>query len=170
MSLIGNSSGLNAKQRFITFVCTGNTCRSPMAEYLMRAALVKENDPVLNDLLCQSAGLAASNGDAATRNAEIVLAELDIDLSPHRSRTLTQKIIDESFAIFCMTPTHKEAIENYFRVGTPHLFLLRELIPNNTSKDLPDPFGGNVEQYRHCRDAIAEAIPSIVQYLKHVIA
>ncbi len=170
MSLVSNMNEKEGRQRVITFVCTGNICRSPMAEYLFRSALELESDPKLRSLRSASAGIAAPNGSPASTNAILAMQPLGIDLAPHRSRLLTQQIVDNSFAIFCMTPSHVAVIEDNFQVSTPHLFLLRELIPNSNDRSLPDPFGGTLAEYERCRNAIEEAIPSIIQYLKHVIA
>lgn len=152
------------KKEYITFVCTGNTCRSPMAEKLFLHAIGAEESPI-NQLKAISTGISAYEGDPASPNAVKVMRDCGLSLNGHRSRLLTQKIIDESLAIFCMTEIHKRTILQDFNINEHPIYLMREFMPIG-SKDIPDPFGQNVEVYKNCRDNIVETIPSIINFLK----
>ena len=149
----------------ITFVCTANVCRSPMAQRLLAHALNAEADP-LHSLQTASAGISAYGGDVASLNSIKVLESVGIDLRDHVSQRLTQDLIDQSFAIFVMTATHKLLIESSFSVTTPHLYLMREFMPGNVEREISDPYGLDRAEYEFARDAMVEAIPSILEFLR----
>ena len=151
-------------QKVITVVCTGNICRSPMAERLLRHALEKESEP-LRSLKVISAGVSAFPGDAASRNAVKAMQKVGLDLSDHRSRPLSDEVLDISDLILTMTSGHMEII----RMQNPNLavpvYRFREWIGKG-SREVPDPFGGSLDSYLDTRDSLVEAVPSIVKYLK----
>lgn len=149
----------------ITFVCTANVCRSPMAEGLLMHALRAEAEP-LRSLKPVSAGIAAYGGDAASPNTLRVLESVGIDLRNHVSQRLSQELIDQSFAIFCMTSTHRMLVETQFNPTTPHIYLMREFLPPGADKEISDPYGFNREAYEACRDAMVEALPSLLTFLR----
>lgn len=125
----------------VTFVCTGNTCRSPMAEGIFRKLLEERN---IKDISCRSCGLAAFPGDSATPQAVEVLKERGIDLSAHRSTVLNTYILDETDITVCMTVGHKNAIISV----VPDC---RIIVP---AGGIPDPYGGDTDIYRECADRI----------------
>jgi protein-tyrosine phosphatase len=152
-------------RNFITFLCTANVCRSPMAQRLLEHALRAEPEP-LRSLQVASAGISAYGGDPVSPNSQRVLQSVGLDLSDHVSRRLTQELLDESFAIFCMTSTHRLLVETQFQVTTPHLYLMREFLAEGVEKEIHDPYGLDLESYLACRDAMVEAIPSILVFLR----
>ena len=125
----------------ITFVCTGNTCRSAMAEGLFKKIL---NERGITDIFCRSCGLAAFTGDSATPQAVEVCAERGIDLSTHRATVFSQYILDETDVMICMTEGHKSAV---MKINPT----FRILVPDG---GIPDPYGGSVEVYRECADSL----------------
>lgn len=152
------------KRNTITFVCTGNTCRSPMAERLLKHALAAESSP-LKELRVESAGIAAMDGSPASEHSVIALEKVGLDLRNHRSRMLTQGLIDRSFAVLGMTSSHVQAVQIHFEPSAPHIGRMREFLEEARGRDIPDPVGLDLDAYEQCRDSMVEAIPQIVAFL-----
>lgn len=150
----------------LTFVCTGNTCRSPMAAALTQHALAAEPPP-LNQLKVRSAGLAAFGGDPASENTIRALKTVDIPLAQHTSQPFDDSFLTDSLAILCMTASHRAALVTHFgEDATQHVYLMRQFLPEQAGHDIPDPFGMPLEQYEATRDSMVEAIPTLIQFLK----
>lgn len=153
------------KRNTITLVCTGNTCRSPMAERLLRHALDAQEEP-FKSLRVASAGIAAVDGAVASAHSVKALEKVGITLKDHQSRMLTQGLIDRSFAIFGMTTSHVQGIQMYFEPNAPYIGVLRTFLPESQGHEIPDPIGGSLRDYEICRDTMVEAIPSIISFLR----
>ena len=110
---IPNKTDPMAERRLITFVCTGNICRSPMAERLLKHALAAENGR-LSAFTPVSCGVAAYGGEAASVNSEKALRAVGIGLDDHRSRPVTQQLLDETLVLFGMTASHLRALRSQF--------------------------------------------------------
>jgi len=121
----------------ILFVCTGNTCRSPMAEALFND-LVRKND--LSDLKATSAGIAALPGQSASMHAIRVMEEKGIDLKGHKSRQVDQKLLRKSDLILTMTESHKTALQAAEPSIWQKVYTLKEYA-GFKDMDIPDPFG-----------------------------
>jgi len=158
-----------AERRLITFVCTGNICRSPMAERLLRHALGAENGPAAR-LQPVSCGVAAYGGEAASVNSEKALRAVGIPLDDHRSRPVSQELLDGTLVLFGMTASHLRAIRAQFERLPPHMLLMREFAPAGAPSEIPDPYGCGLTQYEECRDAMIEAIPGILRFLRELPA
>jgi len=156
-------------KRLIVVVCTGNICRSPMAERLLAHALAAEPSP-LKDLEIQSAGVAARSGDPASANSVTALKKVGLDLSNHHSQPLTPELIDRAAAIFVMTETHRAVIQAGFDPAPRHIYLFREFMPREADKEIADPYGGPLPLYEACRDEIVESVPSVVEFLRKEIS
>ena len=137
----------------LLFVCTGNTCRSPMAEALARHLLDKMGR---DDIIVESAGIFAS-GEAVTAAAVEVMAEMGVDLQGRRSRQLTDEICRQADCIAVMTPSHAAILESQYKVSPEKIRLLGE--------GIPDPFGGNHALYRQTREALQQAISALLETL-----
>ena len=143
-----------AVRRSILFVCTGNTCRSPLAEGICRAMLAARLGVPVAELesrgyTVRSAGVAAYAGDAASPGAVEAAAGFGADLAGHRSRPVDPDLLADATHVVAMTAGHAAMLDYRFPGDGPPASLLCD------DGDLPDPFGGPPEIYRLCADAIA---------------
>lgn len=139
----------------ILFVCTGNTCRSPMAQVLFEKLL---KDSSIGDVKVMSAGFAAESGAPASRGAMEAVAEVGADLSFHRSRPVTEELVEESDAVYTMTSSHASLLKAAFPDAAGKIHVL--------GGGISDPFGGDAEVYRRCRDSILAALKTIIEQVK----
>ncbi len=146
----------------LLFVCTGNVCRSPMAEGIFRRA-VRGRD----DYRAISAGLGALEGQPPSAHAIQALAELGIDISGLRSRLLSPEVVQQADYIFGMTHSHIDTVMMLYPMSAEKTFLLREFDEtlDYFEKDISDPIGGSYEVYLNCRDQIEQGIASILRFL-----
>lgn len=142
----------------ILIVCTGNTCRSPMAEGIFKDLADKNN----LEIKVSSAGTQAFDGDNASDNAIIALKKINIDISKHKSKLIHKGLLDEADLILTMSSSHKKAIINKFPEAREKTYLLNEYAFGRV-KDIEDPFGGSLQYYEKARDEIYKAIEKIVR-------
>lgn len=152
----------------ILIVCTGNICRSPMGEGLLKHALSGQPEP-LKSLKVLSAGVASRTGEPISENSVTALKKAGIDISGQRSQALTQELLDGALAIFGMTESHRAIIQLRARPIPPQLHLFREFLPPPAEKEIGDPYGGPLKLYETCRDEMVEAIPSLIAFLKTLV-
>ena len=135
----------------IIFICTGNTCRSPMAAGLFRAHGGEEQ----TGLVAASAGLFTQDGLPASENAVAAAKELGADISAHRSRMLTHEMAQSARYLVCMTGAHYDRVCELFPDCADKVFTL-------TQRDVSDPFGGDLDTYRRAASEIDEGVRSII--------
>ena len=153
-----------AEMKTVLFVCTGNVCRSPMAEGLF-ADLVKSRD----DFQVLSAGIGAMAGQAPSVFSVDVMDELGIDISEQRSQPLTADLVRRADYIFVMTYGHLDSILLLFPFAAEKTFLLREFESHLPviEREVADPIGQSRETYRHTRDQIKLALPRLLDLILH---
>lgn len=138
----------------ILFVCTGNTCRSPMAAALMNK-IASENDM---DVTAESAGLFAQSGDPASENAVLAMEEFDIDISAHKARPITDGLVINSDLILTMTEGHKALIAG---MAPEKTFTICEYA--GSGGEISDPYGGDLDDYRECAQEIYDCLTDIAE-------
>ncbi len=150
------------KKKTILFVCTGNTCRSPMAVGLVKklAGAGKYN------LL--SAGTGAGQGMPPSRHAREVMEEEGVDISGHRSRMLDADLLEQADDVLVMAESHRRQIADWFKSSAPKTRLLREF--DSVCDDLdypnvPDPMGQGKEAYIKCKNMIKRSLRRALQEL-----
>ena len=138
----------------ILFVCTGNTCRSAIAEAIARKLIIERG---LSDVELVSAGTSAWDGAPASDGALLVGMERNIDLSTHRAQTLTRDLVRDSDLILAMGPHHLERIEALG--GSGKSYLLTDFASHGASaRPVNDPIGGELEVYRATVDELEQEV------------
>lgn len=150
----------------ILFICTGNSCRSVMAEGLMRKRLYEIGK---NDIAVASAGTMAMKGLPPTDETVKVMREADVDVSESRTKNVTSDMIKNADLILAMEPMHKDSVLKHVPQASSKTFLLKAY--GNESKLLPkgysvqDPIGKPLEFYRATRDDINAEIERIAEII-----
>jgi protein-tyrosine-phosphatase len=151
---------MTAGKRQILFVCTGNLCRSPMAEYIFRHRMGDDGR-----WEAQSAGVFAITGSRASSQAVDVLHEWKVDLRPHRSQPLTEDLVRQSELVVVMTTGHQREVLAQFPQAAEKVHLLTSFGTDSDSPDIADPIGLSVHVYRTIRDQIDSAMADLILHL-----
>ncbi len=142
----------------ILVVCTGNTCRSPMAEGWLNQKLAGKG------WIAESAGVAAWGGHPASPEAVEVMLEIGVDITGHRSQGLTKALVDGADMILAMTEGHLNEIRSRYphaRGKACHIDRFGARPP----RDIADPIGGSLDVYRHVRDELIQSLGDFLLYL-----
>ncbi len=148
----------------VLFVCTGNTCRSPMAEGLFRLAVQGRSD-----FKTSSAGVAASRGAPCNPETAALLKKRGAELKDFSSRMVSDELLAAATHVFAMTRSHLQTLEARFPKHSDKFYLVCEFvdIPNEgIGTDVPDPIGLGRKAYEEVAEMFDMAIPSIIAYIE----
>ena len=162
MTPAGGNGKKRRTRRLLLFVCTGNICRSPMAEYMLKKRLGPDSCWHVT-----SAGTFASYGAPASENAVKVLAERGVNLRSHLSKPLTRDLIDGAALIVVMTAAHREQLLEHVGGISEKLFTLKSFTSGGEG-DVQDPIGLSIDTYRAVRDEIESALPELTGLLEEI--
>lgn len=146
----------------ILFICTGNTCRSPMAEGILNSLAAERG----LDIKAESAGIFVLESSSPSEYAIKAAAERGIDISDHKSLQLSQDKAEEADLILTMTMTHKMLIEQAFPDFASKVYTLTEYVCENDTTDVPDPYGGDLTIYKSCFDSLYEYVGMLVNKIE----
>ena len=148
----------------IMFVCTGNICRSAMADKMLAKKVEEEN----LDIEVYSSGTFAENGDYPTSEAIEVMEEYGVDLRQHRATNIRRSNIEEMDVILCATTNHKNMVLQLYPNLTGQVYTMKEYVGETADGiDISDPWGYDLAVYRKCATEIEKIIQKIVDKMKN---
>lgn len=143
----------------ILFVCTGNCCRSPMAEGILKDYLQRNK---IENIEVVSAGIMASSGLPAANYSIMVSVENGIDLSSHRSQLINPDLLKSSDLVLVMEESHKKFIIRFFPFSKDKVYLLKDFGEGSQGGEIADPMGYDLDTYRGCYKELKKEIYRII--------
>jgi protein-tyrosine phosphatase len=168
--VVGAATVRRLASLMVVFVCTGNTCRSPMAELLMRARLARLLKCKIDELedrgvVVASAGIAAAPGCPPATEATQVMRERGLDLTRHEAQPLTDQLVRHADLILTMTQSHLQSIIERWPSAAGRTDIL---LPERS--DVADPIGQTVGAYRDCAEQLEAGIEHHAERLRHELS
>ena len=144
----------------VLFVCTGNSCRSPMAAGYLKKLLENRDDVTVF-----SAGTASFEDMGASQEAIEVMRQMGVDISQHQARKLTREMIEQATLILTMTKFHRMQVIELSPEARGKVYLLKEFDPREGESflDIPDPMGHPIEDYFICFEKMKAAIEYVAK-------
>ena len=150
----------------ITFVCTGNTCRSVMAEKVFNKML---RDKGIEGAMADSAGTAAMSHYSIYGDLELVFDEKGVEHGGHTPRRVDRAIMEEADLVLVMTRGHREFLLEFFPEHSGKVYMLSEYA-EGTEEDVPDPIGQGVEAYRRAYCEIERYLENVIERIRDELA
>ena len=150
----------------VLIVCTGNTCRSAMAEGIF-ARLIREK--FVDKVKVMSAGTSTVDGYPASPEGVRVLQDFDIDISNHRSQLMREEMLRASDLVLVMEDYHRERAISLSPPDREKIHLLSEFGPKNVPREIPDPLGAPEEVFRDCALTMFECLKGVLIHLEKMI-
>lgn len=145
----------------ILFVCTGNTCRSPMAEGILKDMARKKGI----DIDVKSAGVFAFEGDKASQEAIEVLKEEDIDISDHRTKLVTEEMVEGADLVLTMSFSHKDTLLFKYPFSKEKIYSLKEYVFYRQA-DIQDPYGGGMKAYKETKEELKDVLEKLLEKIQ----
>ena len=145
----------------VLFVCSGNTCRSPMAQLLLQQAIIEKGWS--EEIQVVSAGVCAAVGEPVSEGARLAMQRRGIDALSHSARLLDGALVDQASLILVMTKGHAAAVGNLYPSGKDKTYTLAQFC--NLAMDVQDPFGGDEVLYEQCAAQLAGLIDRLLPRL-----
>ncbi|MGI6551222.1 MAG: low molecular weight protein arginine phosphatase [Syntrophomonadales bacterium] len=146
----------------LVFICSGNTCRSPMAKGLFVKHLEDRKPELIGEIEVMTAGTSPNSGEGASRGAMKAMEEVGVDLSDHKAQPVSEAVLAQADWILTMTRSHRDYLTRIYGKNDK-LFTLYEFLGQD--KDVLDPFGGDVAVYRACRNELQQLIEMLIEKL-----
>ena len=150
--------------RRILVVCTGNICRSPMGEGLLREAIARDPHLRVRGIEVRSAGIHGWEAASASAWAVEVMRERGVEISSHRSQPMSEGLAAWADLILTMTAAQRTWIQHAFPEADGKVMRLAEY--SGAAGDIGDPYGGGPGEYAQCADALAALVPGVLAHLR----